>query len=77
MEEIKKFGLIQLLNLEENGIAEYVKKGNKKGLMGVGGVFCKVNNSGRKNMSKLCFEYKRPWEKENPDIGNAQITLKL
>ena len=80
VEEIKKFGVIQLLNLEENGTAEYVKRGNKKGLMGLGGVFCfkfKVNNSGRKNMPKLCFEYKRPWEKEKPAIGNAEVTLKL
>ena len=79
-EEIKKCGLIELLNLDEYSSVDFVQKENEKGLVGVGGVFCfkfKVNNSERKEMPKLNFEYKRAWEKEKPGIGNAEITLKL
>lgn len=79
-EEVKKSGLIELLNLDEHCSAEYAQKGNTEGLVGVGGVFCfkfKVNNSEGKEMPKLCFEYKRPWEKEKPAIGNAEVSLKL
>ena len=66
--------------MDEHGTAEYVQKGNEQGLVGVGGVFCfkfKVNNTEGKEMPKLAFEYKRPWEKEKPAIGNAEVTLKL
>ena len=79
VEEIKNSGLIELLNLNEHCSADYVQKGNE-GLVGVGGVFCfkfKVNNAEGKDMPKLCFEYKRPWEKEKPAVGNAEVTLKL
>ena len=79
-EEVKKSGLIELLNLDEHCSAEYTQKGNVQGLVGIGGVFCfkfKVNNSEGKEMPKLCFEYKRPWEKEKPAIGNAEVSLKL
>ena len=78
-EEIKNSGLIEELNLNELNSAEYVQKGegNK---VGIGGVFCflfKVKNPEGKNLPKLIFEYKRPWEKEKPAIGNAEVTLKL
>jgi predicted secreted protein len=78
-EEIKKSGLIEELNLNEYNSAEYVQKGegNK---VGMGGVFCfkfKVKDAEAKNLPKLTFEYKRPWEKEKPAIGNAEVTLKL
>ena len=36
-----------------------------------------MNNTEGKEMPKLAFEYKRPWEKEKPAIGNAEVTLKL
>ena len=75
-EEIKKCGLIELLNLDEYCSVDFVQKENEQGLVGVGGVFCfkfKVNNSERKEMPKLNFEYKRAWEKEKPGIGNAEI----
>ena len=79
VEEIKNSGLIEELNLNEINSAEYVQKGegNK---VGMGGVFCflfKVKNPEGKNLPKLNFEYKRPWEKEKPAIGNAEVTLKL
>ena len=80
VEDIKKTGLIELLNLDEYCSAEYTQKGNEKGLVGKGGVFCfkfKVNNAEKKDMPKLNFEYKRPWEKEKPAIGNAEVTLKM
>ena len=79
-EEIKNSKIIEILNLDEHGTAEYVQKGNEHGLVGVGGVFCfkfKVNNTEGKDLPKLAFEYKRPWEKEKPAIGNAEVTLKL
>ena len=79
-EEIKKCGLIELLNLDEYCSVDFVQKENEQGLVGVGGVFCfkfKVNNSEGKELPKLNFEYKRAWEKEKPGIGNAEITLKL
>ena len=46
----------------------------------MGGVFCflfKVKSQEGKNLPKLIFEYKRPWEKEKPAIGNAEVTLKM
>ena len=76
-EEIKNSGLIEILNLDEHLSAEYLKEGN---LLGQGGVFCfkfKVNNKEKKEMPKLLFEYKRPWEKEKEPIGKAEITLKF
>ena len=78
-EEIKNSGIIEELNLDELNSAEYVQKGEGN-LVGRGGVFCfkfKVKNPEGKNLPKLNFEYKRPWEKEKPAIGNAEITLKL
>ena len=79
VEDLKKSGLIELLNLNEYCSADY-KKGKDIGLHGKGGVFCfkfKVNNSKGKDMPKLNFEYKRLWEKDKPAIGNAEINLKL
>ena len=79
VEEIKNNATIEMLNLDEYNSAEYVQQGEGN-LMGMGGIFCfkfKVNNKDGKEMPKLVFEYKRPWEKEKPAIGNAEITLKL
>ena len=78
-EEIKNSGIIAELNLNELNSADYVQRseGNK---VGMGGVFCfkfKVKEAEGKNLPKLNFEYKRPWEKEKPAIGNAEVTLKL
>ena len=78
-EEIKNSGLIEELNLNELNSAEYVQKSGEN-KVGMGGVFCflfKVKNPEGKNLPKLIFEYKRPWEKEKPAIGNAEITLKM
>ena len=78
-EEIKNSGLIEELNLNELNSAEYVQKGEEN-KVGMGGVFCflfKVKNQEGKNLPKLIFEYKRPWEKEKPAIGNAEVTLKM
>ena len=79
VEEIKNNATIEMLNLDEYNSAEYVQQGEGN-LMGMGGIFCfkfKVNNKDGKEMPKLVFEYKRPWEKEKPAIGNAEVTLKL
>ena len=80
VEEIKKNGLIELMNINEYNSVEFTQQGNEEGLVGRGGVFCfkfKVNNPEGKDLPKLIFEYKRPWEKEKPAIGNAEINLKL
>ena len=68
------------MNINEYNSVEFTQQGNEEGLVGRGGVFCfkfKVNNPEGKDLPKLIFEYKRPWEKEKPAIGNAEINLKL
>ena len=59
VEEIKKNGLIELLNINEYNSVEFTQQGNEEGLVGRGGVFCfkfKVNNPEGKDLSKLIFE---------------------
>ena len=78
VEEVKNSGLIEILNLNEHNSTEYLKEGGN--LLGQGGVFCfkfKVNNKEKKDMPKLIFEYKRPWEKEKAPIGYSEISLKM
>ena len=79
--DVKNSNLIEILNLDEyNGSKDYIQDPHKQGMCGVGGVFnfkFKVKNPANKEFPKLLFEYKRPWEKEVPPIGKAEITLKL
>ena len=80
-EAVKNSNVIEILNLNEyNGSQDYVKDASEPGMVGVGGAFYfkfKVKNGAGKELPKLIFEYKRPWEKEKPVIGNAEINLKL
>ena len=81
VDSVKNSNVVQPLNLDQyNGSEEYIQDAHEPGLCGVGGrnVFkFKVNNGFGKELPKLVFEYKRPWEKDTPPYGKAEITLKL
>ena len=81
VEALKISNIIQPLNLNEyNNSDDYIQDAHEPGLCGVGGKWVfkfKVNNAAGKELPKLLFEYKRPWEKDVPPLGKAEITLKL
>ena len=81
VDSVKNSSVVEPLNLNKyNGSEEYIQDACKPGLCGVGGRFIfkfKVNNGSGKELPKLLFEYKKPWEKDTPPYGKAEITLKL
>ena len=79
VEEIKNSGVIEILNLDKYNSGEYVQDACEEGMCGVGGTYYfkfKVKEGNGKELPKLIFKYKRPWEKDVPAYGNAEITLK-
>ena len=81
VESVKNSSIVEPLNLDKyNGSEEYIQDACEPGLWCVGGRYVfkfKVNNASGKELPKLLFEYKRPWEKDTPPYGKAEITLKL
>ena len=78
--DVKSSNVIEILNLNEHGSADYVTKAHLPGKFGIGGAYYfkfKVKNGVGKELPKLTFEYKRPWEKDVSPHGKAEITLKL
>ena len=77
---VKNSNVVEILNLNEHGSCDYVTNAHPPGMVGVGGVYYfkfKVKNGAGKELPKLTFEYKRPWEKDVPPHGKTEITLKL
>ena len=77
---VKNSNSVEMLNLDEyNGSSDYVTDPHEPGMCGVGGVYhfkFKVKDATANKLPKLVFEYKRPWEKDVPPYGKAEITLK-
>ena len=80
-DSVKNSSVVQPLNLNQyNGSEEYIQNDHEPWLCGVGRRYIfkfKVNNASGKELPKLLFEYKRPWEKDTPPYGKAEIALKL
>ncbi|KAG4104591.1 hypothetical protein H8356DRAFT_1028308 [Neocallimastix lanati (nom. inval.)] len=80
VDELRASNIIEPINLDEhNGSKNYISDANKNAMCGVGGVFVfkfKANKANRKEIPKLSFIYKRPWESGDPDF-KAVITLKI
>ena len=81
VDDVKKTNVIELLNVnDKNTCDDYVQDPHEHGMVGVGGSFVfkfKVKNGTGKDLPKLAFEYKRPWEKNKAPVAKADITLKL
>ncbi|ORX87249.1 hypothetical protein BCR32DRAFT_240379 [Anaeromyces robustus] len=79
-EEIKSSDVILPINLDEyNGSKDYVSDPHEEGMVGYGGTFVykfNVKNACGKELPKLNFGYKRPWETTGP-IATAEITLNV
>jgi len=80
VEELKISNIIEPLNLDEkNGSKDYVVNNGNKKTCGAGEINIfkfKVNNAREKELPKLKFIYKRPWETDG-NISICEITLKL
>ena len=80
-EVVKNSNVIEILNLDKyNGSQDYIQDACEPGMCGVGGAYhfkFKVKNGTGKELPKLIFEYKQPWDKDTPPYGKAEINLKL